>query len=81
MECSAIFTLAKLKGLRSGAILAVDCNIKKGIKKGERRMFEEMFTFSVETLILIFWAMIIALFTLGALWAKYSPKSNSRAVL
>ena len=44
-------------------------------------MFEEMFTFSVETLILIFWVMIIALFTLGALWAKYSPKSNSRAVL
>jgi uridine phosphorylase len=35
MECSAIFTLAKLNGLRSGAILAVDCNIKKGIKKGE----------------------------------------------
>src|SRR3990170_3392385 len=35
MECSAIFTLAKLKGLKSGAILAVDCNIKKGIKKGE----------------------------------------------
>jgi len=35
MECSAIFTLANSKGLRSGAILAVDCNIKKGIKKGE----------------------------------------------
>lgn len=35
MECSAVFTLAGLKGLRSGAILAVDCNIVKGIKKGE----------------------------------------------
>lgn len=35
MECSAVFTLAGLKGLRSGAILAVDCNIAKGIKKGE----------------------------------------------
>jgi uridine phosphorylase len=35
MECSAIFTLPMSKGLRSGAILAVDCNIKKGIKKGE----------------------------------------------
>jgi len=44
-------------------------------------MFEEIFAFSAERLILIFWTMIIALFTLGALWAKYSPKSNSRAVL
>ena len=35
MECSAIFTLAGLKGLRSGAILAVDGNLVKGIKKGE----------------------------------------------
>lgn len=35
MECSAIFTLAGLKGLRAGAILAVDGNLIKGIKKGE----------------------------------------------
>ena len=35
MECSAIFTLAGLKGLRSGAILAVDSNLVKGIRKGE----------------------------------------------
>ena len=35
MECSTIFTIAGSKGLRSGAILAVDCNIAKGIKKGE----------------------------------------------
>lgn len=35
MECSVIFTLAKLNRLRSGAILAVDGNIKRGIKKGE----------------------------------------------
>jgi len=35
MECSAIFTLAGLKGLRSGAILAVDSNIIRGIRKGE----------------------------------------------
>lgn len=35
MECSVIFTLAKSRGFRSGAILAVDGNIKKGIKKGE----------------------------------------------
>jgi uridine phosphorylase len=35
MECSAIFTLTGLKGLRSGAILAVDGNLIKGIKKGE----------------------------------------------
>lgn len=35
MECSAIFTIAGLKGLRSGAILAVDCNLIKGVKKGE----------------------------------------------
>jgi Uridine phosphorylase len=35
MECSAIFTLTGLKGLRSGAILAVDGNLVKGIKKGE----------------------------------------------
>ncbi len=35
MECSTIFTLAGMKRLRSGAVLAVDCNISKGIKKGE----------------------------------------------
>ena len=35
MESSVIFTLAGMKSLRSGAILAVDCNIPKGIKKGE----------------------------------------------
>jgi len=35
MECSAIFTVAGLKGLRAGAILAVDGNLARGIKKGE----------------------------------------------
>jgi len=35
MECSTIFTLARAKGLRAGAILAVDGNLPKGIKKGE----------------------------------------------
>lgn len=35
MECSAIFTLAKLKGLRAGAILAVDSNPLTGTGKGE----------------------------------------------
>jgi uridine phosphorylase len=35
MECSAIFTIAGLKGLKAGAILAVDGNLAKGIKKGE----------------------------------------------
>lgn len=35
MECSAIFTIAGLKGLKSGAILAVDGNLATGIKKGE----------------------------------------------
>ncbi|UCD26408.1 MAG: nucleoside phosphorylase [Candidatus Bathyarchaeota archaeon] len=35
MECSTIFTLTGLKGLRSGAIMAVDGNLVKGIKKGE----------------------------------------------
>ncbi len=35
MECSTIFTLAGLKRLRSGAILAVDSNLPKGIRKGE----------------------------------------------
>lgn len=35
MECSAIFTLAGLKRLRAGAILAVDGNFLRGIKKGE----------------------------------------------
>ncbi len=35
MECSTIFTLTSLKGLRSGAIMAVDGNLVKGIKKGE----------------------------------------------
>ena len=35
MECSTIFTLAGMKRLKAGAILAVDGNIAKGIKKGE----------------------------------------------
>jgi uridine phosphorylase len=35
MECSAIFTLTRLRGLRSGAILAVDGNLLKGTKKLE----------------------------------------------
>ena len=35
MECSTIFTLTRAKGLRGGAILAVDGNLPKGIKKGE----------------------------------------------
>ena len=35
MECSTIFTLTGLKGLRSGAIMAVDGNLVTGIKKGE----------------------------------------------
>ena len=35
MECSVIFTLAGLKGLRSGAIMAVDGNLIRGTGKGE----------------------------------------------
>jgi len=35
MECSTIFTLAGMKKLKAGAILAVDGNLTKGIKKGE----------------------------------------------
>ncbi|MDI6819393.1 MAG: nucleoside phosphorylase [Candidatus Hodarchaeaceae archaeon] len=35
MECSTIFTVAGLKGLRAGAILAVDGNLTRGVKKGE----------------------------------------------
>jgi len=35
MESSVIFTLAGLKGLRAGAILAVDGNLVKGTGKGE----------------------------------------------
>lgn len=35
MECSAIFTLAKLKRLRAGAILTVDSNPSTGAGKGE----------------------------------------------
>jgi uridine phosphorylase len=35
MECSVIFTLAKLRKLRAGAILAVDSSPLKGVGKGE----------------------------------------------
>jgi uridine phosphorylase len=35
MECSIIFTLAKLKGLRAGAVLAVDSSPLTGVMKGE----------------------------------------------
>ena len=35
MECSGIFTIANLRGLKAGAILAVDGNLVKGVKKGE----------------------------------------------
>lgn len=34
MECSILFLLAQLRGLRSGAILAVDGNLALGQKKG-----------------------------------------------
>jgi len=35
MECSGIFTVANIRGVRAGAILAVDGNLVKGKKKGE----------------------------------------------
>ena len=35
MECSAIFTLTRIKRLRAGAILAVDSNPLIGVGKGE----------------------------------------------
>jgi uridine phosphorylase len=35
MECSVLFILAELKGLRAGAVLAVDGNLAKGAIKGE----------------------------------------------
>jgi uridine phosphorylase len=35
MECSVIFSLAKLRKLRAGAILAVDSSPLKGVGKGE----------------------------------------------
>lgn len=41
MECSAIFTLAKLKRLRAGAILAVDSKPLMGVGKGEFELGEE----------------------------------------
>lgn len=41
MECSAIFTLARLRKLRAGAILTVDGNIAEGTKKGEFESGEE----------------------------------------
>jgi len=41
MECSVIFTLAGMKGLASGALLAVDCNIPKGVRKGEFELGEK----------------------------------------
>ena len=40
MECSTIFALTGLKGLRSGAIMAVDGNLLKGIKKDEFELGE-----------------------------------------
>jgi uridine phosphorylase len=42
MECSPIFALTGLNGLRSGAILVVDGNLKRGIKKGEFEPGERM---------------------------------------
>jgi uridine phosphorylase len=41
MECSGIFTVASLRGLKAGAILAVDGNLVKGKKKGEFEVGEE----------------------------------------
>jgi uridine phosphorylase len=35
MEASTLFTLASVKKLRAGAILAVDGNLVRGAKKGE----------------------------------------------
>lgn len=42
MECSSLFVIAGLRGLRSGAILAVDGNLVKGTKKREFRPGEEV---------------------------------------
>jgi hypothetical protein len=33
-------------------------------------MFEEIFTPSVQTLIIFFWIMLIGLIVIGALWAR-----------
>ena len=41
MECSVLFTLAGLKELRSGAVLAVDGNLAKGVMKGEFELGEK----------------------------------------
>ncbi len=41
MEASVIFVLSQIKGLRAGAILAVDGNLIKGTKKGEFKKGEK----------------------------------------
>jgi len=41
MEASALFTIANLKRLHAGAILAVDSNLVTGIKKGEFELGEK----------------------------------------
>ncbi len=41
MEAAAIFVLSQIKGLKAGAILAVDGNIIKGTKKGEFKRGEK----------------------------------------
>lgn len=41
MECSTIFTLARLKKLRAGATLAVDGTPLRGVRKGEREPDEK----------------------------------------
>ncbi|HIE23363.1 MAG TPA: nucleoside phosphorylase [Candidatus Korarchaeota archaeon] len=41
MEASVIFVLSQIKGLKAGAILAVDGNLIKGTKKGEFKKGEK----------------------------------------
>ena len=41
MEAAVIFVLSQIKGLKAGAVLAVDGNIIKGTKKGEFRKGEK----------------------------------------
>lgn len=43
MECSGLFVLASMKGLRAGAILVADGNLLYGTKKGETADSEEAY--------------------------------------
>jgi hypothetical protein len=63
-----LFSLCKLDILQCSKHCSISASDYKQYERGE--MFEEIFTPSVEALVVFFWIMLIGILVIGALWAK-----------